>query len=317
MTLAIRSRSAPRTRSALDLTSAPSNPVTPGPMPQGQWGPLQTWPIVAVHSVLMNNGKLLQWDGWQTPEPTEIYDPGTGNFTTINAPSSNFCAGKVQLPDGRIMTVGGYGTTTTGNQGLVDTDIFDPATQTWTRVANMHLPRWYPDVVELADGRYVAISGNSTSATTWADTPEVYDPTANTWTLLSNVNTSQVHEEEYPFSYLAPNGQGVHDRPVRGQSRSSSTSIIGYLGHWLAPAAWSMARRSRTSREDPRQWRRGKRDQYDVAQAGIGSASMNAANRLGNWPRRCTTRAFTHTLITLAEAASSPSAARPPATKPR
>jgi hypothetical protein len=188
-------------------TSAASNPITPGPMPQGQWGPLQTWPIVAVHSVLMNNGKLLQWDGWQTPEPTEIYDPGTGNFTTINAPSSNFCAGQVQLPDGRIMTVGGYGTTTTGNQGLVDTDIFDPATQTWTRVADMHLPRWYPDVVELADGRYVAISGNSTNTTTWADTPEVYDPTTNTWTLLSNVNTSQVHEEEYPFSYLAPNGK--------------------------------------------------------------------------------------------------------------
>jgi hypothetical protein len=187
--------------------SAPSNAVTPDPVPQGKWGPLLTWPIVAVHSVLMNNGKLLQWDGWQTPEPSAIYDPGAGNFTTINAPSSNFCAGNVQLPDGRIMTVGGYGVTTTGNQGLVDTDVFDPATQTWTRVANMHVPRWYPDVVELPDGRYVAISGNSTSAGTWADTPEVYDPAANTWTLLSNVNTSQVHEEEYPFSYLAPNGK--------------------------------------------------------------------------------------------------------------
>ena len=105
------------------------------------------------------------------------------------------------------MTVGGYGITTTGNLGIVDTNIFDPATQTWTKVANMHLPRWYPDLVELPDGRYVAISGNSTNASTWADTPEVYDPPTNTWTLLSNVNTSQVHEEEYPFSYLAPNGK--------------------------------------------------------------------------------------------------------------
>jgi hypothetical protein len=166
-----------------------------------------TWPIVAVHSVLMNNGKLLQWDGWDTPEPSEIYDPAAQSFTTINAPSSNFCSGNVQLPDGDVMTVGGYGSTTTGNQGLVDTDIFDPATQTWTRAANMHLPRWYPDVVELADGRYVAISGNSTNSSTWADTPEVYDPATNTWTVLSNVNTSQVHEEEYPFSYLAPNGK--------------------------------------------------------------------------------------------------------------
>jgi hypothetical protein len=176
-------------------------------MSQGQWGPLMTWPIVAVHSVLMHTGKVLQWDGWQTPQPTEIYDPSAQTFTTVNAPSSNFCAGNVQLPDGRIMTVGGYGITTTGQLGLVDTDIFDPATQTWTRVANMHLPRWYPDLVELSDGRYVAISGNSAGTNTWADTPEVYDPAANTWTLLSNVNTSQVHEEEYPFSYLAPSGK--------------------------------------------------------------------------------------------------------------
>ena len=198
--------------------SAPSNPVTPSPTPQGQWGPLLTWPIVAVHSVLMHNGKLLQWDGWQTPEPTEVYDPAAQTFTTVNAPSSIFCSGNVQLPDGRIMTVGGYGVTTTGNQGLVDTNIFDPATQTWTRVANMHLPRWYPDLVELSDGRYVAISGNSTSTSTWADTPEVYDPTANTWTLLSKVSTSQVHEEEYPFSYLAPNGKVFTIGPSEDQS---------------------------------------------------------------------------------------------------
>jgi Domain of unknown function (DUF1929)/Fibronectin type III domain/Glyoxal oxidase N-terminus len=186
--------------------SAASNAVTPSAIAQGQWGPLLTWPIVAVHTVLMYNGKLLQWDGWQTPEPTDVYDPVAQSFTTINAPSSIFCSGNVQLPNGRIMTVGGYGITTTGNQGLVDTNIFDPVTQTWTRAANMHIARWYPDVVELADGRYVAISGNSTNATTWADTPEVYDPVANTWSLLSKVNTSQVHEEEYPFSYLAPNG---------------------------------------------------------------------------------------------------------------
>ena len=169
-------------------------------------------------SVLMHNEKLLQWDGWQVPEPTDVYDPAAQTFTTVNAPSSNFCSGNAQLPDGRIMTVGGWGSTTTGQQGIVDTSIFDPATQTWTKAANMHLPRWYPDLVELPDGRYVAISGNSTNASTWADTPEVYDPTANTWTLLSNVSTSQVHEEEYPFSYLAPNGKVFTIGPSEDQS---------------------------------------------------------------------------------------------------
>ncbi|HXC46615.1 MAG TPA: fibronectin type III domain-containing protein, partial [Solirubrobacteraceae bacterium] len=100
-----------------------------------------------------------------------------------------------------------YGGLTTGKIGIVDTAVFNPATGTWSRVADMHTPRWYPDVTELANGDYVAISGNSTNANTWANTPEVYDPTTNTWTELTKVSTSQIHEEEYPFSYLLPNGE--------------------------------------------------------------------------------------------------------------
>ena len=192
-------------------TSAPSvasNPVTPASSPAGQWAALMNWPMVAVHSVLLKNGNLLIWDGWQNPEPTAVWNATSQTFpTTINAPGSIFCSGNVHLPDGRILTAGGDGIFTTGNLGLADTTIFDPATGTWKRVADMNRPRWYPSLTELADGRYVAISGNSTNQTTWADTPEVYDPAADTWTLLTGVSTPQVHEEEYPFSYLAPNGK--------------------------------------------------------------------------------------------------------------
>ncbi|WP_415856355.1 fibronectin type III domain-containing protein [Sinomonas sp. G460-2] len=186
--------------------SSPSAAVTPSTTANGQWGPLTTWPIVAVHSVVLNSGKLLVWDGWATPEPTSVYDPAAKTFTTTNAPSSIFCSGNAKLPDGRVLVAGGYGVSTTGNLGLTDVNIFDPASQSWSRLASMNYPRWYPDLVELADGRYVAISGNSSSASTWADTPELYDPATNAWTALSKISTSQVHEEEYPFSYLAPNG---------------------------------------------------------------------------------------------------------------
>ncbi|MDX6393162.1 MAG: hypothetical protein QOJ73_4225 [Streptosporangiaceae bacterium] len=194
--------------------SAPSSQTTPGPAPQGEWSSLQTFPMVAISSILMDNGSFLFWDGWQQPEPTEVWNPATPQtFTTINAPDSVFCDGAAQLPDGRIIVIGGYGGLSTGQIGIVDTNIFDPATNTWSRVANMNLPRWYPTLTELPDGRYVAISGNSTTSSSWADTPEVYDPTANTWTLLSKISTSQVHEEEYPFSYLIPNGNVLNIGP--------------------------------------------------------------------------------------------------------
>ncbi len=190
-------------------TGPASTPVaaTPTTTAGGQWSAQMSWPMVAIHSVLLDTGKVLQWDGWQQPEPTQVWDPSTQTFTTQTAPDSIFCSGVAELPDGRVLVVGGYGGLSTGNLGIVDTTIFDPKTSTWTRVADMHNPRWYPDLTELPDGTYVAISGNSTNSSTWADTPEVYNPTTNTWTALSKVNTSQVHEEEYPFSYLAPNGE--------------------------------------------------------------------------------------------------------------
>jgi hypothetical protein len=188
--------------------SVASNAVTPASSPQGQWSALMNWPLVAVHSVLLKSGNLLVWDGWQAPQPTSVWNATSQTFpTTINAPASIFCSGNAHLPDGRILTIGGFGVPTTGNLGLADTTIFDPATSTWKRVADMKKPRWYPSLTELPDGRYLAISGNSTNASTWADTPEVYDPAADTWTLLNGVSTPQVHEEEYPFSYLAPNGK--------------------------------------------------------------------------------------------------------------
>ena len=186
--------------------SAPSNSVTPTASSAGSWGPLLDWPMTTVHSILMDNGKVLQFDGWQQPEPTEVYDPATQTFATQTAPDSIFCSGMAELPDGRVLVAGGYGGLSTGQIGIVDTTIFDPATNTWSRVADMHYARWYPDLTELADGRYVAISGNDTTATHWADTPEVFDPTTGQWTALTGVSTSQVHEEEYPFSYLLPNG---------------------------------------------------------------------------------------------------------------
>ncbi len=186
--------------------STPSNAVIPSAVGPGQWSSLMSWPIVAVHSVLLPNGKFVLWDGWQQPEPTYVWNPTTQVFeSTINAPDSIFCSGTAELPDGRVLVIGGYGALTTGQVGIVDTNIFDPATSTWTRVADMHEPRWYPTVTELPDGRYVAISGQAGS-TTYSNNPEIYDPVKNTWTLLSSISTAQVQEPEYPFSYLLPNG---------------------------------------------------------------------------------------------------------------
>jgi len=187
--------------------SAASNAVTPAPSPDGEWSEVLDWPLVAVHTVQLKNGKYLMWDGWTAPQPTSLWDSSNQSFASFTPFSSIFCAGVVQMPDGRVLVAGGHGKSTTGELGIVDTNIFDPVSSTWSRVADMNYPRWYPGLTELADGRSVVISGNTTDASTWADTPEVYDPVTNEWTLLEGVSTPEVHEEEYPFTYLAPSGK--------------------------------------------------------------------------------------------------------------
>jgi hypothetical protein len=97
------------------------------------------------------------------------------------------------------------------------TTIFNPATNSWSAAAPLNTPRWYPTVTELADGRLVTISGEVTQ-TSWADTPEIYDPVRNTWTNLSKINTSGVHSQEYPLSYLVPNNKILTIAPETGIS---------------------------------------------------------------------------------------------------
>jgi hypothetical protein len=197
-------------------TITPTPSPTPSPGQVGQWSAVLNWPLVAIHSILMHNGNVLLMDGWQFPNQTQVYNPTTNTMAQSNNGFGldAFCSAHVNLADGRVLIVGGDGNPVQGSPAAV---IFDPATNSWTRLPNMHYARWYPTATELGDGRVVVISGQDT-ATTWASTPEIYDPVANTWTTLPGINTGQVQEPEYPFSYLLPSGKIFTIAPVIGQS---------------------------------------------------------------------------------------------------
>jgi hypothetical protein len=98
--------------------------------------------------------------------------------------------------------------------------IFDPTTETWTKVADMNQARWYPTVLTLPDGRILAASG------TGANEVEVYDAAANSWQIVSGA--TRTFQELYPSLHLLPSGQIFYSR-CGWQMASTTGTQTAYL----------------------------------------------------------------------------------------
>jgi hypothetical protein len=73
------------------------------------------------------------------------------------------------LADGRVLVVGGVGESTT--------ELYDPATGTWSPGGTLNEPRWLHGAVRLADGRVLVAGGGG-----YTPSAELYDPATNRWT---------------------------------------------------------------------------------------------------------------------------------------
>jgi hypothetical protein len=91
-----------------------------------------------------------------------------------------------RLPDGRILAFGGY----TGNtDGVVETEIFDPRTGTWTEAGSLGFTRYCAQHVVLRQGRVVEIGGRPYPWGTSASNVEIFDPKPRSWRPASPMPT--------------------------------------------------------------------------------------------------------------------------------
>src|SRR4051794_30191759 len=191
----------------------------------GQWGPVVDWPVVAIHTALLPNGKVLAYDSIgdnatesypvQDHTRATVWDPATGTQTPVNVDTgfNIFCSGLAHLIDGRMFIAGGNKDQQLN--GIVQTHLFDPATNRWSLGPNMTAGRWYPSVTPLSNGEMLISSGR-------VDVPEVRTLAGG----LRALSTASLSLPLYPWIDVAPNGRAFYSGPDQTM-RSLDTNGTG------------------------------------------------------------------------------------------
>jgi hypothetical protein len=175
--------------------------------------------VRGIHSVVLNNGKVLLVAGSGNDTAafragtfkTAVYDPVTGAFTNVATPADLFCAGHVQLSDGRVLVMGGnkqYPTPdgTSGFKGLRNSYIFDPATNAYTRTNDMTAGHWYPSATVLGNGDVISLGGLGEDSKGTAFT-EYYKASEKRWLAWNEVKQTWAWWGMYPTMVLMQDGR--------------------------------------------------------------------------------------------------------------
>src|SRR3954451_11746882 len=191
----------------------------------GSWGPVIDWPVVGVHVALLPNGKVLAYDSVgdnatesypvQNFSRATVWDPATGAQTSVNVDTgfNIFCSGLAHLMDGSIFIAGGNKDQQLN--GIVQTHLFNPTTNTWTLGPNMAAGRWYPSVTPLRNGEMLITEGGP-------DVPEG----RTTAGPLRSLSTASLNLPLYPWIDVAPDGRAFYSGPDQTM-RSLDTAGTG------------------------------------------------------------------------------------------
>jgi hypothetical protein len=179
----------------------------------GAWSSPAPWPLIAIHSVLTPDGRVLTYgtDGVGTQTGYFIYDvwdpsagPAAGHVTLPNTTGTDiFCSSQLVLPEsGNVFLAGGdtFADGRTTGKANNNTNVFTDAGDALVRGNNMKRSRWYASTTTLLDGE-IYIQGG----TGGGDHPEIRDVKGG-FRLLTGVDTSP-YDRNYPRNFIAPDGR--------------------------------------------------------------------------------------------------------------
>jgi N-acetylneuraminic acid mutarotase len=117
----------------------------------------------------------------------EVYDPSTDSWTRkADMPTARGFFGTAVVA-GRIYAIGGSPNMNEHDPGIAVVEVYDPATDTWTRKADMPTPRLHLTSA-VVGGKIYVFGGSPEWAVPLAAT-EAYDPATDMWTKLADMPT--------------------------------------------------------------------------------------------------------------------------------
>ncbi|GAA1069776.1 hypothetical protein GCM10009665_77420 [Kitasatospora nipponensis] len=176
-------------------------------------------PVRSMHAIVLHNGRVLLMAG-SGNDPmafaagtftSAVYDPATGGFHQVRTPVDLFCSGHVQLPDGRVLIMGGTRSYPAadgshGYEGLASGYLFDPATESYTPTNDMNDGHWYPSATEMGDGDVLTFGGLRADSS-GSVTAERFATSAQAWQPTGQVNQSWHFWGLYPSMVLLQDGR--------------------------------------------------------------------------------------------------------------
>jgi N-acetylneuraminic acid mutarotase len=148
----------------------------------------------------------------------------------------------VLLPGRKVLVAGGIGSD--GSTSIKFAEIYDEATNTWTRTASMNVARQEFNTVVLNDGRVLATGGVTEEFVPTA-TAEIYNPVTKTWTLTGSMNTARADHAAVRLldgRVLVPGGHKAQSTPV-----SSADLYDPRTGTWADAGSMSVTRAGHSS----------------------------------------------------------------------
>jgi hypothetical protein len=188
----------------------------------------------------------------QDGNPDNEYLPGPlHNNDAKDNDGDLFCADLNFLADGRVITNGGtsyyqepgipgqpeYGIVELN--GLKNTRIFDPRTNSWSEAGKMNWARWYPTMVTQPDGSIITFSGVTKMIKPYyPDRPgdsmanerhlERFDPATGQWTTLPD--SAKKSLPLFPRMHLLPDGRTLFN---------GGGQVANPMGYSWDEATWS------------------------------------------------------------------------------